>query len=82
MARGIKLKAIFGDGTVQRTVTAAGFTHAWRVSGTTVKGKTEALYGWARNKAAAQRAADLYVRAEHNRLRDAKIDIVEAKLES
>jgi len=80
MARGIKLKAIFGDGTIERIVTQKSFSHCWRITGIVRGGVTREIYGWARNEQAARQAAAIYTRhQQRQRWRDVKCEVVEAE---
>jgi hypothetical protein len=74
MARGRRLRATFGDGSVAYLTTEKGFTHAWRVIGRKV------ITGWARSEALAQQAATHHARsaAMHWRTK-AKPEVVEVE---
>jgi hypothetical protein len=79
MARGIKLKATFGDGTVASLVTDKAFTHAWRVSGKKSGGLAREINGWARNEQAATQAAAIYAKHQQKHWRDVKAEVVKAE---
>lgn len=65
--RGCKLKAVFSDGSIKRTVTEKGYTHAWRVVAV-AQGDPIVLEGWAVGGENAAQAVETYANMTWSKL--------------
>jgi hypothetical protein len=79
MARGRRLRATFGDGSVAHLITEKGFTHAWRVTGLLRATRPVEINGWARNEALAQQAATHHARSVAKYWSNVKTEIVQTE---
>ena len=79
MARGRRLKATFGDGSVAHLTTEKGFTHAWRVTGLKKGARPAEIVGWARSEPLAKMAAGSHTRSAAKHWKDVAAEVVEVE---